>query len=80
MRASYTFPVKCSLYAKDCRLHEEAAKILANSIKVVLGTQILTGQQPIGFAGMFTLRRPDDTFVRVGPGDNADIEAEVVIL
>ncbi len=80
MRASYTLPVTCFVYTKGRHLDREAATVLANSIKVVLGTQVLTGKRPSGWAGHVALRRPDDTFVRVGPGEHGNVEADMVFL
>lgn len=80
MRASYILPVTASIHVDDARLQQEAFNLLRHSLELVLRTEILTGKSPAGFAGMFTHRRPDDTFVRIEPGPNGGIEAQVAIV
>lgn len=79
MRATYVLPVTACVHVGDKRLQQVASDLLLGSVKLVLRTDILTGEHPEGFAGMLTCRRPNDTFVRVEPGPNGDIEAQVVI-
>lgn len=80
MRASYILPVTASIHVDDARMKQEAFNPLRHSLELILRTEILTGKSPAGFAGMFTHRRPDDTFVRIEPGPNGGIEAQVAIL
>ena len=79
MRASYVLPVTCSLHVHDRHLHQAAAMALADVIEHVVGTQILTGKRPDGYVGIHTFRRPNDTFLRVGPGEDDEMEAEMEI-
>ena len=80
MRASYILPVTASIHVGDARLQQEASDLLIHSVRLVLRKEILTGKSPGGMASMFTFRRPDDTFVRVEPGPDGGIEAQVVIV
>ena len=80
MRPAYILPVTASVHVNDARMHGAASNFLMHSLELVLRTEILTGKSPAGFAGMFTHRRPDDTFVRVEPGPNGGIEAQVAII
>ena len=80
MRASYVLPVTASIHVGDARLQEEAFNLLRHSLELILRTEILTGKSPGGMASMFTFRRPDDTFVRVEPGPDGGIHAQVAII
>lgn len=79
MRLSCTIPVTCFLRVHDRSLEQDAATILTEAIEFTLRNGLLNGPNPQGYASLHSFLTPNDTYIRVEPGEDGGIEASVAI-